>query len=250
MIKAVIVDDENDARFLLRNLIEQHFSEQLEVAGEAANIADAVQAIHTLQPDVVFLDIQLREGTGFDILQKIENKNFEVVFVTAYDEYAIKAFAFSALGYLMKPIKIREMKKVVEQLAEKISLLKASSEKRLKVLVDGFGEDRTINKLVIPHLGGFDVIALGKIVRLEGDANYTHIHLLSEKRITASRSLGTYEALLLDFGFFRIHQSTIINLSHVRAYHREGGGYVELADGHQAKLSRHRKADFMQRFLG
>lgn len=249
MIRAVIVDDENDARFLLRNLIEEHFADKLELVAEAANIPDAVAAIKKHQPDVVFLDIQLREGTGFDVLKKLEDKNFEVIFVTAYDQYAVKAFEFSALGYLMKPIKIREMKKVVEQLAERVTMLKSSSEKRLKVLVDSFSDDRQIKKLVISHQEGFDVLPLNEIVWLEGDANYTHLHLLDRKRITASRSLGVYEELLVDFGFFRIHQSTIINLSHVRSYQREGGGYIELADGHQAKLSRHRKADFMQRFL-
>lgn len=249
MIQAVIVDDENDARYLLRNLIDDHFADQLEVIAECANIPDAIAAIEKHQPDVVFLDIQLREGTGFDILKKLENKNFEVIFVTAYDQYAVKAFEFSALGYLMKPIKIRDMKKVVEQLSERITLLKASSEKRLKVLVDSFNDEGQIKKLVISHLDGFDVIPLNEIVWLEGDANYTHIHLVDKKRITASRSLGVYEELLVDFGFFRIHQSTIINLSHVRAYHREGGGHIELADGHEAKLSRHRKTDFMQRFL-
>ncbi len=250
MIRAVIVDDENDARFLLRNIIEEHFADRLKIVDEAGNISDAVTAITTQQPDVVFLDIQFREGTGFDLLKKLENKNFEVIFVTAYNQYALRAFEFSALGYLMKPIKIRDMKKVVELLTERITLLKASSEKRLKILADSFNDDRQIKKLVISHLEGFDVVPLNDIVWLEGDANYSHIHLHGEKRITASRSLGVYEELLLDFGFFRIHQSTIINLSHVRAFHREGGGYIELADGHQAKLSRHRKTDFMKRFLG
>ncbi len=249
MIKAVIIDDENDARFLIRNLIEEHFSAELNIAEEAANIPDAVDAIKNHQPDVVFLDIQLRDGTGFDILNALENKNFEIILVTAYNQFAVKAFKFSALGYLMKPIKIREMKQVVDQLTKRISLLKSSSEKRLKVLVDSFGHNRQINKLVISHQSGFDVIPLNEMVWLDGDANYTHIHLIDGKRITASRSLGQYEDLLVEFGFFRIHQSTIINLSHVRSYQREGGGYIDLADGHQAKLSRHRKADFMQRFL-
>lgn len=249
MIKAVIVDDESDARFLLRNLIEENFSDQIAVVAEAAHLDDAETAIENQNPDVVFLDIRLREGTGFDLINNLKNKNFEVVFVTAYNQYAVRAFEFSAFGYLMKPIKLRELKKVVELLQEKMELLKINAEKRLKVLVDNFQDEGKIKKLVIAHMEGFDVVPLSDVVWLQGDGNCTHIHLFDGKRITASRTLGTYEELLLDYGFFRIHQSTIINLSHVKAYHREGGGFVEMADGHEAKLSRHRKAEFMKRFL-
>jgi len=249
MIKAVIVDDESDARFLLRNLIEENFPNQINVVAEAAHLDEAETAIITHKPDVVFLDIRLREGTGFDLINKLQNKNFEVVFVTAYNQYAVRAFEFSAFGYLMKPIKLRELKKVVDLLQERMELLKSNSEKRLKVLVDNFQDEGKIKKLVIAHMEGFDVVPLRDVLWLQGDGNCTHIHLMEGKRITASRTLGVYEELLLDYGFFRIHQSTIINLSHVKAYHREGGGFVELADGHEAKLSRHRKAEFMKRFL-
>ncbi len=249
MIKAVIVDDESDARFLLRNLIEENFADQITVMAEAAHLDEAEIAINTHKPDVVFLDIRLREGTGFDLINNLKDKNFEVVFVTAYNQYAVRAFKFSAFGYLMKPIKLRELKKVIELLFEKMDLLKTNTEKRMKVLVDNFQDEGKIKKLVIAHMEGFDVVPLQDVVWLQGDGNSTHIHLLDGKRITASRTLGVYEELLLDFGFFRIHQSTIINLSHVRAYHRESGGFVEMTDGHEAKLSRHRKAEFMKRFL-
>lgn len=249
MIKAVIVDDESDARFLLRNLIEENFPNQLKVVAEAAHLDDAEATIESHKPDVVFLDIRLREGTGFDLINNLKNKNFEVVFVTAYNQYAVRAFEFSAFGYLMKPIKLRELKKVVGLLQEKMDMLKTHAEKRLKVLVDNFQDEGKIQKLVIAHMEGFDVVPLQDVVWLQGDGNSTHIHLIDGKRVTASRTLGVYEELLLDFGFFRIHQSTIINLSRVKAYHREGGGFVEMTGGHEAKLSRHRKAEFMKRFL-
>lgn len=249
MIKVVIVDDEADARFLIRNLLERHCADKLQVVAEADDVKAAVETIQKYQPDVVFLDIRMNEGTGFDVLEQLPEKNFEVVFVTAYDQYAVKAFQFSALGYLMKPIKIKDLKAVIDSIVERNSNVKETSDKRLKVLIENYGDEHKIKKLVIAHLEGFEVADLHDIVWLQGDGNYTHLHLQNGKRITATKALGAYEDLLNDYGFFRVHQSTVINLRHVSAYHRADGGFIELSDGHQAKLSRHRKTEFMKRFL-
>ena len=160
MIKCVIIDDEADARFMLSNIINKNFKDQLQIVAEADSIPDGIKIIEKHTPDVVFLDIRMREGTGFDLLEKIENKNFEVIFVTAFDQYAIKAFQFSALGYLMKPIKIKELKQVVEILHNHFINQKENVTKRLKVLIENYGDDRKIKKLVIPNMEGFKVCLL------------------------------------------------------------------------------------------
>ena len=249
MMKCVIIDDEADARFLLSNIIHKNFKDQVEIVAEADNIADGINVIKKHQPEVVFLDIRMREGTGFDLLEKIEDKNFEVVFVTAFDHYAIKAIQFSAFGYLMKPIKIKELKHVVETLNVHFASQKESVSKRLKVLIENYGDDRKIKKLVIPNMEGFKVVAIEDIIRLEGDRNYTNFVVSENKKITSTKTLGEYETLLVDFGFFRIHQSTIVNLRHVKGYVKGDGGSVEMTDGKQLQVSRHRKANFVKRFI-
>ncbi len=248
MIKAILIDDEEDAIFMLRNLMERHFKNIIQVVAEANEVSKAVDVIIANNPDVVFLDIRMREGTGFDVLERIENKKFEVVFVTAFDQYAIKAFNFSALGYLMKPIRITELKMVVENLHKRIESLKGSSENRLKVLVENYSDERKIKKLVISNMEGFKVIALEDIIRLEGDRNYTHFVLSENKKITTSKTIGEYEELLTSHGFFRVHQSTIVNLRLVVGY-RKNEEQIAMADGKLIKLSRHRKADFIKRFI-
>ncbi len=249
MIKCVIIDDEADARFMLSNIINKNFKDQLQIVAEADSIPDGIKIIEKHTPDVVFLDIRMREGTGFDLLEKIENKNFEVIFVTAFDQYAIKAFQFSALGYLMKPIKIKELKQVVEILHNHFINQKENVTKRLKVLIENYGDDRKIKKLVIPNMEGFKVVAIEDIIRLEGDRNYTNFILLENKKITSTKTLGEYETLLSEFGFFRIHQSTLVNLRHVKGYVKGDGGSVEMADGKQVQVSRHRKANFVKKFI-
>ena len=249
MISVVIVDDEKDARFLLRNLLEQNFVNQVDVLAEADDVDSAIEMIKKHQPDIVFLDIKMPGGSGFDVLTSIEKLNFEVVFVTAYDKFALKAFEFSAFGYLMKPIKESDLAGILDRLDEKVRRLQGDdSSKRLKVLIENYNEGG-VKKIVVSNVNGFRVAALEDIIRLEGDGNYTNFILTDEQKVVSTKNLGEYEKLLLDFGFFRIHQSTVVNLIHVVGFSREGGGLVEMSDGVKAKLSRYRKDAFMERFV-
>lgn len=250
MISAIIVDDEKDARFLLRNLLQTNFSEKVNILAEADDVDSAVEVIKKHQPDIVFLDIKMPGGNGFDVLTKIEGLNFEVVFVTAYDKFALRAFEFSAFGYLMKPIKESDLSGVMDRLGEKLSRSKIEDgTKRLKVLIENYDESAGIKKIVISNVSGFKVTALEEIVRLEGDGNYTDFILSDGQKIVSTKNLGEYEKLLVDYGFFRIHQSTVVNLIHVVGFSRESGGLVEMSDGAKMKLSRYRKDTFMERFL-
>jgi len=249
MIKALIIDDERDARFLLRNLLEQKFSDKIEILDEADDVETGIKAIIQHEPELVFLDIKMPQGTGFDLLSKLDSVNFEIIFITAYDKFAVKAFEFSAFGYLMKPIKEEELKDALLKLDKRLNGLNKGADKRLKVLVENFGDDPKMSKIVISNVGGFKVIALKNIIRLEGDGNYTNFILMGQKKLTSTKILKEYQELLNDHGFFRIHQSTIVNLRHVTGYNREDGGNVETSDGCKLKLSRYRKESFMKRFL-
>lgn len=248
MIKAVIIDDEKDARFLLRNLLEKKFGNQVKILGEAEDVEPGIALIEKHNPELVFLDVQMKKGTGFDLLNKLDKVNFEVIFITAYNQYAVDAFKFSAFGYLMKPIKSKDLSDVISKLENHLSGFKKDNSKRLKVLIENYGSEGDIQKLIIPNVDGFQVVPIADIIRLEGDRNYTHFILIGDKKITTSKSLGEYEELLNNHGFFRIHQSTIVSLRHIIAYLKEGGGNVEMIDGGIMKISRHRKVDFLERF--
>lgn len=247
MIKAIIIDDEKDARFVLKNLIEKNFN-SVKVQAEADGIDTGIKVIKEHQPDLVFLDIQMRKGTGFDLLKKLDKINFEVIFVTAYNQYAVDAFKFSAFGYLLKPIKTRELKEVINKLENQLKVLKSGINQRLKVLVENYGIQGEIQKLIINNVDGFQVIQINNIIRLEGDRNYTHFIIENGKKVTTSKNLGEYEELLNSYGFFRIHQSTIISLKHVLGYQKGDGGRVEMTDGKSVKVSRYRKTEFLERF--
>ncbi len=249
MIRAIIIDDEQRARHLLRNLIEQNFSSIIEIVDEGDDVDTGIEVIKKHQPELVFLDIKMHNGSGFDLLQQLKEVNFEVIFITAYDQYAVKAFQFSAFGYLMKPIRIKELSTVVTKLKNRILQLKEGSDKRLKVLVENYGDDRLMKKFVISNKDGFKVSNIEDIIRLEGDGNYTNFIIQGSTKVMTSKSLGEYEELLNDHGFFRIHQSTIVNLRHVKGFLKESGNKVEMSDGNSFSVSRHRKPGFLKRFF-
>lgn len=249
MIKAIIIDDEEDARFMLKNKIDKLFKNEISVIAEANSVQSGIQTITEQKPDLVFLDIQMSDGSGFDLLNQLPDKDFEIVFVTAYNQYALKAFRFSALGYLMKPIKTDEFVQTVTIILQHFTKYRSNSEKRLKVLIENYGDDRVIKKIVIPSSKGFDVLAIEDIMRLEGDRNYTNFITKEKIRISSSKTMGEYEPLLSEYGFFRIHQSTIVNLRYVKSYIKGDGGFVEMTTGEQLQLSRNRKNDFLKKFL-
>ena len=248
MIRAVIIEDENRARQLLQAMVAQHLNGRVEIVAEADDVETGLKAIQLHQPDLVFLDIQMPGGTGFDLLSQIDQLDFEIVFVTAYDEYAIKAIRYSAFGYLLKPITPNDLLDVVSRLENHLQLLRGDSGKRVKVLIENYGDDRKIKKLIINHLNGFDVSLVEDIIRLEGDGNYTNFIITQGRKVVTSRTLGEYEELLFDLGFYRIHQSTIVNLRHVTKYLKGTGGKVEMSDGKLFNVSRYRKAGFLKFF--
>ncbi len=248
MIKAVLIDDEADARFLLRNQLTTAFSDQIEIIGEAHDVSSGLTEVKRLKPDLVFLDINMPDGTGFDLLSELDTCPFEVIFVTAYDEYALKAFEFSAFGYLTKPLHSAQFKSTVESYVSRTGV--ENEENKVKILMDNYLGDSAVKKLVLPNNKGFEVCEINEISRIEGDRNYSNFFLTSGEKYTSSKTLGQYEKLLAEYGFFRVHQSTIINMSFVKRFRKGSGGEVELTDGSKHKVSRYRKDEFMDKFLG
>ncbi|MEL7159634.1 MAG: LytTR family DNA-binding domain-containing protein [Bacteroidota bacterium] len=245
-IRAVLIDDEASARQLLSQLLDSS-PFPVEIVGEADDVASGCQLVKKVQPDLIFLDIHLKQGTGFDLLNCLDGVRTEVIFVTAYSEYAVRAFDFAALGYLLKPLRITDLHDALRRFSERRNL-PATADRRIKT----FMENRSgkLNRMVVPDVSGFRVLDPKQIIYLRGEINYTRFFLADGGELLSSKTLKEYEKMLTDSGFCRVHQSYLINLSHVTSYQRGEGGVVCLDNGHHLDVSRRRKAEFVRCFVG
>lgn len=244
MIRSIIVDDELNSRESLRILVEE-FCDGIKVDALCQNVSEAIEAIAQFDPDIVFLDIQLQRETGFDLLTRVRNPRFEVIFTTAYSEYAIKAFKFSAIDYLLKPIDVEELKgaigKVQKQFSQNVS-------DRLQHLLQNLSTGSSENyKLALPTAEGLTFVKVNDILYCEASSNYTEITVADNKKHVVSRTLKEYEDLLADQNFFRIHHSTLINLNHIKKYVRGDGGYVVMNNDKSLDVSKRKKEGFLTR---
>jgi two-component system LytT family response regulator len=214
---------------------------EADVVGSATNISDGHKEISTKMPDLVLLDIAMPSGNGFELLNLLPDRSFEVIFVTAYNEYAIKAFRYSAIDYLLKPVEISELIQAVRK-------IRKSSEKpslnNLSVLMDNlnFGSPK---KISLPTNMGFEYILIDDIVRIEAQRSYCCFYMLGKRKYLVSRCLNDYHLLLEDRRFFRVHNSHLINMKHVKSYTRSDGGFVEMVDSSQVPISRTKKDFFL-----
>lgn len=245
MIKAIIVDDEVGARESLSKMIEKN-CKQLEIVAKADSMLAAYEAITSFQPDLVFLDIEMPNGNAFDLLEKFKEINFNIIFTTAYDHYAIKAIKFSAVDYILKPIDPEELVEAVKRFEEKHGQ-KNVLDKQFKTLLSNVRPENKLKKVGIPDGDGLVFINLSDIVRCDSDGNYTFFILTSGKKIIASRTLGEYEQMFTEDNFFRVHRSHLINLQHVKKYIKGEGGYVIMSDDSQVEVSRRNKNEFLEK---
>lgn len=244
MLKCLIVDDEHKSREILRILIED-FCDNAQVVALCPSVADALLAIDEHKPHVVFLDIQMQGETGFDLLEKIKKIDFEIIFTTAYSEYAIKAFKFSAIDYLLKPIDIEELKKSVSKVEKKVN---SDFSARLEQLVQNLkGGSNHRFKLALPSSDGLMFVKVDEIIYCEASSNYTNIFMADGKKYIVSRTLKEYEDLLADQDFFRIHNSYLINLNAIKKYVRGEGGYVVMTNDKSLDVSKRKKESFLSR---
>ncbi|MEL6251100.1 MAG: LytTR family DNA-binding domain-containing protein [Bacteroidota bacterium] len=248
MVKAVIVEDEKNSQELLKELISE-YCEGVEVVAIAGNVAEGLAALKEHKPNLLFLDIELPDGDGFQILENAEKLDFDVIFTTAYDQYAMKAFKFAATDYLLKPVDIDELQSAVERVTEKQKEEDTSdkSEQLSALIANVRNMGKPFKRIVLPTSNGFTVVNPEDIIRCESDRNYTFIFLNDKRRILVSRTIKEYDEMLRDFNFFRIHQSHLINLAYLKNYTRGRGGYVELTDGTTLDVSARRKSEFLKR---
>ena len=245
VIKAVIVDDELGARESLSKIIEKN-CKNIEVVAKANSMLSAYELIANHQPDLVFLDIEMPNGNAFDLLEKFKEINFNIIFVTAFYHYAIKAIKFSAIDYILKPVDPEELIGAVHRFETQLGN-KNSLDKKFKMLLSNVRPDNKLKKVGIPDGDGLIFINLTDIIRCESDGNYTYFIMTTGKKIVVSRTMGEYEQMFSDDNFFRIHRSHLINLEHVKKYIKGEGGYVIMSDNSQVEVSRRNKIDFLEK---
>lgn len=235
-MKVVLIDDEVSNIENLRTLLEKHCP-QLIVIATAHTVSDAVVAIEKYSPDLLFLDIQMGEQTGFDVLRLLPKRNFEVVFVTAYDQYGIQAVKFAALDYLLKPIDIEELMHAVNKAQQKVATQVRTSQ--IDFLMQELRKpDSNISKIALQMQAEIRYVALSDIVRCEADNTYTRFFLCSNESILVSKSLKEYADLLRPNGFLRTHQSHLVNPKYVKSWLKEDGGILLLLSGEKIPISK------------
>lgn len=238
-IKAILVDDEASARNILGNLLAR-FCPSVSLLASCKNVEEAVDAIRTLKPDLVFLDIEMPNYAGYEIVEFFDEVDFQIIFVTAYDKYALRAFEVSAVDYLLKPIEIDRLKQAVERASDRID--KVWQKERMNQLKDSLKSGEAQN-LVVAEKGMQHVVNFSEIIAIEAHDAYSTIHLTGRK-IVVSKNLGHFETTLEGFRqFVRTHKSWIVNLDHLVSYAKTAGE-IHLATGLIAKLSKYKKAEF------
>jgi len=240
--KTLILDDDIQIRLLLENLITKKMP-QLDLVGKADSVESGVKMIDQHQPDLVFLDIGFPDGDGFDIIDNSKFSGFEVIFISSHDQFAMKAFEYSAIHYLKKPIIPDEVFEAVNRYLES----KAEDEvsKKLSKIKDALIHDEP--KLIIPSSEGLHIIKINNIIRCEASDVYTIFYIKEGKKLIASKSLNNYDKLLSDINFVRIHSKHLINLRYLIQYVKGKGGYVIMENGNEVEVSVRKKMDFMNK---
>lgn len=238
MLRAVIIDDEKRSRETLKGLIEA-FNYEVNIVGEAGGCDSGVELIKNKQPELVFLDIQMPDGSGFKLLEKVGEINFEVIFITAYDQFAIKAIRLSALDYLLKPVVPEELEQAIEK-AEKRLHSKAKTE--MDVLMQSVrSPEKSLEKIVLSTSEGMHIVDLKDIIRCQSEDCYTKFMLSNGKSIMVSKTLKHFDNTLQDSSFIRVHKTHLINIEYIKTYVRSDGGYLILRNGDKVPVSRRKK---------
>jgi two-component system LytT family response regulator len=247
-MKAIIIDDELSGREVLKKLVEVNCPD-VTIVNTLSSIETGLNSIKDDKPDLVFLDIQMPAGSGFDLLNQLEKIDFEIIFVTAHDTFAVKAFKYSAVDYLLKPIKVAELIEAVNKASLRMN--SNNSMDRIKFMLDKVNPDKKIfrnNKILLPTLGGFDIIEVSEITYCKSESNYTRFNFGDGKSLVVSKTLKEFESILLENNFFRIHRSYIINLNCIAKYNKGKGGEVVMKDGAVLEVSREKKDEFLKLF--
>lgn len=247
MIDAIIIDDELKSREITREFLRK-YCHDIEVVYEAASAEEAYDAVIARKPHLVFLDIEMPYENGLDFLKRFDHIPFEIIFITAYDQYAVQAIRACALDYLLKPLNISELKAATARATARLAQKDTSGQYHMLMQNHTHASQPELQKLAIPTHDGLEFINQKDIIVLEADGGYTSIRLSGKKTALSTRNLKEYEHLLPDTTFLRVHHSHIINLAHIQHYHKGEGGYVLMADGSTVDISKRRKKEFLEKF--
>lgn len=241
-MKTIIIEDEEQAVSALLAEINRNCPD-LEIVGTAGKIQDAITLIENTNPELVFLDIQLTDGLGFEILKHFDKSSFQVIFTTAYSQYAINAIKFNALDYLLKPISGTDLK-------EAVSKIKSKSKNDIQIQIENFIKNQSLQnqnkKIALQTTQGIFIHEIQTILKCTSEGNYTHVHFTDGKKVLISKPLKDFEDMLCSYGFERIHNSHIINLNHLCSYIFKDGGYVIMSDKSTLPVSKRKKASLME----
>ena len=243
-MKILIIDDELSSRENIKSIIELSFKEKFSIL-EATTVKEGRSLIEEQHPDIVLLDINLPDGTGFDLLQQLKFTNFKLIFVTAYEEYALKAFEYSAIDYILKPFDPVKLAAAIERANEILDTENLTL--KLKALFANLNaQSDQHKKIVLRTSDNIYIVDTKEIIRCESDESYTRFFLSDNRRILVSKNLIEYENMFQEFGFYRIHRSHLINLTYVDNYTKKDGGYVVMKDKAEIPISRRKKDDFLK----
>lgn len=244
MINAIIVDDENKGRDLLEILLKENCP-TINVIDKVGSAEDAFFSIIEKKPDLVFLDIEMPGGTGFDLLEKFDNINFSIIFVTAYDKYALKAFKFSAADYLLKPVDEEELKAAVQKVVKKESIADNNDLHSLTYNYKSLKTDHS--KLALVTGSGLVFVEIKNISRCEANGKFTWVYSNDREKILANKNLGEFENFLTDYNFIRVHHSHLVNVDFIKSYKPGRTGTITMQDDSQVDVSQRKKDDFLKK---
>lgn len=242
-LRTIVVDDEPDARGFITSIAAE-YCPAVNIVGTAGDIREGVEKIRELKPGLVFLDVEMPHGTGFDLLTEFPEKDFDVIFITAFNHYAIQAIRFSAVDYILKPININEFIAAVDKVVKKRAVSADRGNDNVKALLENLRTGMP-SRLAIPTSDGMEYINPKEIIRLEAERSYSWFFMTGNRKILVSRHLKEFQELLDDRYFFRPHNSFLINLKFVKKFIRRDGGYIEMLDGSQIPVSRTRRDMFL-----
>jgi two-component system LytT family response regulator len=241
-MRAIIIDDEKKGREILKSLIETYCKE-VEIIVQACNAEEGYELIQKHEPDVVFLDVEMPSGDGFSLLERFDEITFQIVFTTAFDDYAIKAIKFHALDYLLKPIDIDELRVAVENVKKALQEERGTNNRYMEMLQS---RNENTGKLALPIKDGIVYLSISEIIRVESDGAYSIFYTDCGKKHLSSKNLGEYEDILPGFGFFRVHRSHIVNVKKVKKFIRSDGNFIEMEDGSRVEIARRKKDEFLE----
>ncbi len=246
MINTIIIDDEQKARETIADILKLYCT-NVNIIAQAEDVKSGIEAISQNKPDLVLLDIKMPDGSGFDLLKQLKIIDFKIIFITAYEEYAIKAFKFSALDYILKPIDPEELIKAIEKAGQSFN------QENINLKLDAFYSNienisKEVKKIVLYTFESIYIVNVQDIIRCESDRNYTYFYFIDGKKLFVSKTLKEFDEILNEYGFFRPHQSHLVNMNYIHRYEKHGGSYLIMKDNSKIPVASRKKNQLLELF--